>query len=164
MYWVMKMKRIAKKYGAYALSVIIALAVGGLSALCSQGKMEEYNRLIQPPLAPPDWVFPAVWTILFILMGISAAMIWKSSSEQRNDALFIYGAQLVVNFLWTIFYFNFGERLLAFFWLLFLLALVLLMYGKFKKILPAAAKLQIPYIIWLIFAAYLNLATYLLNK
>ncbi len=82
----------------------------------------------------------------------------------KNDALFVYGAQLAANFLWTIFYFNFEARLLAFFWLLFLLALVLLMYKRFKAIKETAAKLQIPYILWLIFAAYLNLATYLLNK
>ena len=158
------MKEKIKKYSAYIVSIAIALAVGLISALLTGGKMEEYNNLVQPPLSPPSWLFPVVWTILFILMGISAAMIWKSGEKGRSDALFIYGTQLVVNFLWTIFYFGFGARLLAFFWLLFLLALVLIMVSKFKAISPTAARLQIPYIIWLIFAAYLNLGTYLLNR
>lgn len=158
------MKNFFKKYGVYIVSILTALAVGGLSALTSSGKMEEYKQLIQPFLAPPSWVFPVVWNILYVLMGISAAMIWKSNSTEKTDALFIYGAQLVANYLWTVFYFNFEARLLSFFWLLFLLALVLLMYKRFKAILPKAAKLQIPYILWLIFAAYLNLATYILNK
>lgn len=158
------MKNTWKKISPYAISIVIALAVGGLSAALTGGKMEEYARLVQPPLAPPGWLFPVVWTVLFILMGVSAAMIWKSDSPGRSDALFIYGTQLVVNFLWTIFYFNFNARLLAFCWLIFLLLLVLLMTARFSKISPSAAKLQIPYIVWLVFAGYLNLATYILNK
>lgn len=144
--------------------MIAALAVGVLSSLISGGKMDEYNRLIQPPLSPPSWVFIVVWTILFILMGISAAMIYLSTSNDKSDALFIYGAQLTVNLLWTVFYFSFGARLLAFFWLLFLLALVLMMVKRFYGISESAGKLQIPYVVWLLFAGYLNLATYLLNR
>lgn len=158
------MKNMWKKISPYAVSIAIAMAVGGLSAALTNGKMEEYARLVQPPLAPPGWVFPIVWTALFILMGISAAIVWKTDSPERSDALFIYGTQLVVNFLWTIFYFNFNARLLAFCWLIFLLLLVLLMASRFSKISPAAAKLQIPYIVWLVFAGYLNLATYILNR
>lgn len=163
-YWVIKMKQKWKKYIPYAVSILIPLAVGALSAYITRGKMEEYSQLVQPPLAPPSWVFPAVWVILYILMGISAAMVWKSGSAERSDALFIYAVQLAVNFMWTIFYFNFNARLLAFFWLLFLLILVALMAARFAKISKNSAKLQIPYILWLIFAAYLNLATYILNK
>lgn len=158
------MKNTWKKIGPYVLSILLALAVGGLSALLTNSKMEEYSQLVLPPLSPPGWMFPVVWTILFILMGISAALVWKSGSQDRGDALFIYGTQLVVNFLWTIFYFSFNARLLAFFWLLFLLLLVILMTAKFSKISATAAKLQIPYIVWLVFAGYLNLATYILNK
>ena len=158
------MKDFWKKYGAYFISILISLAVGGLSSLATRGQMEIYSQLEQPPLAPPGWLFPVVWTILFVLMGISAAIIWKQGGPERTDSLFIYGTQLVVNFLWTIFYFNFGARLLAFFWLLFLLLLVILMAVKFSHISKTAAKLQIPYIIWLLFAAYLNLGTYLLNR
>ena len=158
------MKAKAKKFVPYLISILIALAVGGLSALISRESMQDYAQLIQPPLAPPAELFPIVWTILYILMGISAALVWKSSCEEKSDGLVIYAVQLAVNFLWTIFYFNFGARLLAFFWLLFLLLLVLLMTSKFSSCSKLAAKLQIPYILWLIFAAYLNLATYLLNR
>ena len=91
-------------------------------------------------------------------------MVWKSDAPERSDALTVYGTQLAVNFLWSIFYFNFNARLLAFFWLIFLLLLVILMTAKFAKISATAAKLQIPYILWLLFAGYLNLATYLLNR
>ena len=158
------MKDTWKKISPYAVSIAIALAVGGLSAALTGDKMEEYTKLVQPPLAPPSWLFPVVWTALFILMGISAAIIWKSDSPERSDSLFIYGTQLVVNFLWTIFYFSFNARLLAFCWLIFLFLLVLLMTVRFFRLSPAAAKLQIPYIAWLVFAGYLNLATYILNK
>lgn len=158
------MKNMWKKFSPYAISIAIALAVGGLSAAMTSGKMEEYAQLVQPPLAPPGWVFPIVWSILFILMGVSSALVWKSDSPERSDTLFIYGTQLVVNFLWTIFYFSFNARLLAFFWLIFLLLLVLLMTVRFSRICSAAAKLQIPYIVWLVFAGYLNLATYILNR
>ena len=158
------MKEKLKKYAPYLISILIALSVGGLSAILTRSKMEDYNQLIQPPLSPPSWLFPVVWSILFILMGISAALVWKSSCEERSEGLVIYAVQLAVNFLWTIFYFNFGARLLAFFWLLFLLLLVLLMTSKFSACHKTAGRLQIPYILWLIFAAYLNLATYLLNR
>lgn len=158
------MKNNKAKIQTYILSIIIALAVGVLSALISGGKMDEYGKLVQPPLAPPAWVFPAVWTVLFILMGISAAMVYRSGSPEKSDALFLYGVQLVVNLLWTVFYFNFNARLLAFFWLLFLLALVLMMIKRFNIISKKAAKLQIPYVVWLIFAGYLNLMTYFLNR
>jgi tryptophan-rich sensory protein len=158
------MKSTWKKICHYVISILIALAVGVASAFATYGKMEEYAKLNLPPLSPPGWLFPIVWTVLFILMGISAAIVWKSGSTERGDALFIYGTQLIVNFMWSIFYFDFNARLLAFFWLLFLLMLVILMTVRFNKISTAAAKLQIPYIVWLVFAGYLNLATYILNK
>ena len=158
------MKNTWKKIAPYVISIAIALGVGALSAYLTKDKMQEYAALNQPPLAPPGWLFPVVWTVLFVLMGIAAALVWKSDAPTRSDALVIYGTQLVVNFLWSIFYFNFNARLLAFFWLIFLLLLVILMTSKFAKISPTAAKLQIPYILWLLFAGYLNLATYLLNR
>ena len=157
------MKGNKKQIRMYVISIVIALAVGGISAWVNAGKMEMPN-LIKPPLTPPTWLFPVVWTILFTLMGISAAKVYLSQSSQKNDALFIYAVQLAVNFLWTIFYFNFGALLLSFFWLLFLIGLVILMIRRFEKAVPGAGKLQIPYLVWLIFAAYLNFATWLLNR
>ena len=152
-----------KKRTAYIISIAIALAIGGLSAIVNAGKMEK-PELLQPPLSPPVWLFPVVWTILFTLMGISAARVYLSDCSEKNDALFIYGTQLVVNFLWTVFYFSFTALALSFFWLLFLIVLVLLMMVRFERCADGAGKLQIPYLIWLCFAAYLNLATWLLNR
>ena len=146
------------------ISLLIPLAVGGLAAFLTRSDMEVYATLNQPPLSPPGWLFPVVWGILFILMGISAAIIYLSESPQRTRALKVYTLQLIVNFFWSILFFNLEARLFAFFWLLLLLSLVLLMFVLFKRISPTAAYLQIPYILWLLFAAYLNGAIYLLNR
>ena len=159
----MKAKADPKKILVYAASVAIALAVGGISAIVNAGKFE-MSGLIQPPLSPPVWLFPVVWAALFVLMGVSAARVFLFGGESADDALFIYATQLVVNFLWTVFYFSFGALLLSFFWLLFLLALVALMLVRFERACPGAGKLNIPYAVWLVFAAYLNLAMFLLNR
>ncbi|MCD8375078.1 MAG: tryptophan-rich sensory protein [Oscillospiraceae bacterium] len=151
------------KYRAFIVNIIIALAVGGVSALAVYGSMREFDALIKSPLMPPSWVFSVVWTALFILMGISAAFVWHSGGDERGSALTVYAVQLAVNFLWSIFFFRLGARLLAFFWLLFLLALVLLMISLFRSQSKCAARLQLPYAVWLVFAGYLNLAVYLLN-
>lgn len=158
----MKQKHV--KIAAYAISIAIALAVGGISAAVNAGKMDTSGIMAQPPLSPPAWLFPIVWSILFALMGISAARVWLSQCSGKSDALFIYCVQLVVNFLWTVFYFSFGALLLSFFWLIFLILLVVLMAVRFERCVPGAGKLQIPYLVWLGFAAYLNLATWLLNR
>ena len=159
----MKAKANPKKTLAYVASVAIALAVGGLSAIVNAGKFE-MSGLVQPPLSPPPWLFPIVWTVLFALMGVSAARVFLRGGNGAGDALFVYATQLVVNFLWTVFYFNFGALLLSFFWLLFRIALVALMIVRFERVCSGAGTLIIPYAIWLLFAAYLNLATYLLNR
>ncbi len=134
-----------------------------MSAWVNAGKMEN-TALIQPPLSPPSWLFPVVWGILFTLMGISAARVFLSGCNGRSDALFIYGTQLVVNFLWTVFYFSFCALLLSFFWLIFLILLVVLMIVRFERCEKGTGKLQIPYLLWLGFAAYLNFATWFLNR
>ena len=153
-----------KKPGfSYAIFIAIALGAGGLSALINAGLFSTPD-LIKPPLSPPGWVFFVVWTLLYTLMGVSAARIRLSGSPAAGDALFIWATQLLVNFLWTVFYFRFQALSLSFFWLVFLLLLVLLMLIRFRKIDRTAGNLQIPYLLWLSFAAYLNLATWLLNR
>ncbi|MBQ7035886.1 MAG: tryptophan-rich sensory protein [Clostridia bacterium] len=152
------------KTKVFVLSILIAVGIGALSGFLTRGSMDRFEALTKPPLAPPGWLFPVVWGILFILMGISAAIIYLSESPQRTRALKVYTLQLIVNFFWSILFFNLEARLFAFFWLLLLLALVLLMFVLFKRISPTAAYLQIPYILWLLFAAYLNGAIYLLNR
>lgn len=151
------------KIKTYAISIAVALAVGGLSALLTGDSMEKYKALRQPPLAPPGWVFPVVWTILFVLMGVGAAMVFLSGSSSKKKRIAIYGLQLTVNFFWTILFFLLEARLFAFFWLLLLLGLAVWMAVSFARVNKTAGLLQIPYILWLLFAGYLNLAVYLLN-
>lgn len=142
----------------------VALVVGGLSALFSSGAMQDYENWLRPPLAPPGWVFPVVWTILYILMGISADIVWcGSSGRARRYALGLWGGQLFFNFCWTFLFFNLQWRLFAFFWLLVLLLLVIAMISRFSRISTTAAQLNYPYILWLCFAGYLNFASYILN-
>ena len=151
------------KIKTYAISIAVALAVGGLSALLTGDSMEKYKALRQPPLAPPGWVFPVVWTILFVLMGVGAAMVCLNGSSSKKKPIAIYGLQLTVNFFWTILFFLLEARLFAFFWLLLLLGLAVWMAISFGRVNKTAGLLQIPYILWLLFAGYLNLAVYLLN-
>lgn len=152
------------RYRCYIINIAIALAVGGLAALITNGSMEDYAALEQPPLSPPGWLFPIVWTILYILMGISVTMIQKRGSTQACGALLIYYVQLAVNFFWPIIYFVLGARLAALIWLIALLFLVIYMIKLFNAISPTAAKMQIPYVCWLLFATYLNFGTYILNR
>lgn len=151
----------------YAISISIALAVGLLSALLTTGNMGIYNDIITPLLAPPSRLFPVVWTILFVLMGVSAAMIYldKSASETcKSSALFTYAISLGVNFLWSIIFFNLRAFLFAFIWLLLLLYLIIKTILKYYKINKTAAYLQIPYALWVTFAGYLTFSIWWLNQ
>ena len=150
----------------YAVWILIAEAVGALSGWLSREGMEVYSQTVtQPPLSPPMWLFPVVWGILYALMGIGAARIWMApESPERKKGLNLFVAQLVVNFFWSPIFFNLQAFGFAFVWLLLLWALVVWMIGTFYKVDPLAAWLQVPYLIWLTFAAYLNLAVWLINR
>lgn len=148
----------------YALSIGIALAVGAVSGLSSMNGMKEFSALKQPPLSPPGWLFPVVWTGLYVLMGISAARIYIANTAETKQALFVYAGQLIVNALWTPIFFELELRLVAFIWILLLICLVILMISRFKRIDKNAGNLQFPYLIWLLFAAYLNLGVFILNR
>lgn len=152
------------KYKNYIIFIAVTLLVGGLAGFISSGSMRIFDSLEKPKLSPPGFVFPIVWTILYTLMGISAAMIYEAKDKGKNKALLIYGLQLFFNFAWSIIFFNTQMYLLAFIWLLILLVLIILMIVKFYEINKKAAFLQIPYLIWVTFAGYLNLMIYLLNK
>lgn len=147
-----------------AIALVIPLAVGGLSALVSGG-MSDYAALNRPPLSPPGWVFPIVWTVLYLLMGYASYRIYTSNAtaEQKRTALLLYGAQLVLNFLWSPIFFGLEWRLVAFVVLVALWVLVALTLRTFSRIDETAGDLLLPYILWITFAAYLNLGTYLLN-
>ena len=146
-----------------AASIGIALGVGGLAALLTGSFADRYERLKQPPLSPPQAVFPVVWTVLYILMGISAYAVRRSDPKLREGALRIYALQLAVNFLWPLLFFRAEAFGLAFACLLLLWALVVAMIFRFGDAEPIAAALQLPYLAWLTFAAYLNFGVLLLN-
>lgn len=146
--------------------ILIPLLVGGISGFLTQGGMKDFNALNQPPLTPPDIVFPIVWTVLFLLMGISAYLVKTADAPEEDiaKAMSIYFYQLVVNFLWPVFFFNLQWHLFAFFWLVLLWILVAVMIKRFYAIRPIAGYMNIPYLIWLTFAGYLNLGVWWLNR
>ena len=152
------------RFRAYALSIAIALATGALAALLTFRNMRAYETLAQPPLAPPGWVFPIVWTILYTLMGISAARVWLSESPTRRDALLVYALQLFLNFGWTILYFGFQLRFAAFIWIVVLAGVIVVMISLFTAVDRKAGLLQLPYLLWVLFASYLNLGVVLRNQ
>ena len=145
--------------------ILSAELVGAFSALLSGGFGDFYEKFTPPPLLPPAWLFPVVWTILYAVMGFSAYLISSSEadSSERNKALFIYWIQLAVNFLWSIVFFRLENPWAAFVVILILLILIIAMIISFRKISPLAAMINIPYLIWVCFATYLNLATAIIN-
>ena len=145
------------------IQLAISLGVAGLSALSTMNSMELYQSLNRPPLSPPGWLFGVVWTILFILMGISAYLVVISDSTDKKPALRLYGIQLVVNFVWSILFFCLQAYWFAFIWLLLLWVLIIAMIIAFMKVSFPAAMLQIPYLLWVTFAGYLSLFVALLN-
>jgi tryptophan-rich sensory protein len=151
----------------FFVSVLVPLAVGGVSALVTMGSMDVYSTLNSPPFAPPSLLFPIVWTLLYFLMGVSAYLIKYSKNgteKEKSTALFTYGLSLFFNFFWSIVFFRFRWFLFAFIWLLVLWFLILKTILDYVRIRPSAAYLQIPYLVWVSFAGYLNLAFWYLNR
>lgn len=150
----------------YLAFIIIAEAVGILSGLLSREGMTVFrDSVLQPAISPPAILFPIVWTVLYALMGVSAARIWLAPpSPERGRGLNLYVAQLVVNFFWSLIFFNTQRFGFAALWLLLLWVLVLWMLLTFRKTDHAAAWLQLPYLLWLTFAAWLNISVWLLNR
>ena len=150
----------------YVFWILLAEAVGALSGWLSREGSEVFSQtVIQPPLSPPAILFPIVWTILYALMGIGAAQVSLTpSSPERSRSLNLVVIQLVVNFFWSLIFFNAQAYGFAFLWLLLLWVLVLLMILAFRKVEPLAALLQIPYLLWLTFAAYLSFGVWYLNR
>lgn len=146
------------------IALAIPLAVGGLAALLSGG-MADYRAMNQPPLSPPGWLFPVVWTVLYLLMGYASYLIWISDAPEaeKRKALVLYGAQLLANFIWPLLFFGAEMYLTALIWLVVLWILIFLTIRAFSRINERAGDLLIPYILWVTFAAYLNLGIFLLN-
>lgn len=150
----------------FFICIAIPLIVGAVAGLLTRNSMEMFAMVEKPPLAPPAWLFPVAWTILYTLMGISSYIILTANASQDaiNKAIKLYAYQLVVNFLWPTFFFHFERYLFSFVWLILLWALVFLMIKSFYEISKVAAYLNVPYLIWLTFAGYLNAGIWLLNR
>lgn len=149
------------KFGIYIKSILVPVIIGALIGIITS-KFIDYEALIQPVFAPPSFLFPIVWTILYILMGVSYGILKSNNlNDQRIDN--IYYSQLVVNALWSIFFFIFKWRFFSFLWILLLIVLVFLMIMEFYNKNKLSGLLQIPYFLWLIFAAILNFSVYFLN-
>ena len=145
----------------YIVNIAIALAVGGLSSILTNEGQRMFPEIFsQSPLTPPSWVFPVVWTVLYVLMAVGYTLV-RNKGENCGQQL--YRIQLVFNFVWPVLFFNFNLFLVSFVWLVALLILVILMAKEFGKCCRLAGLLQIPYILWLIFAGYLNFVVFLLN-
>ena len=146
----------------YIKAILLPVLVGALVGIITSGSMD-YNVLQKPPLAPPGAVFPIVWTILYILMGISYGIL-KVNNQTDEEIDWIYYIQLAINALWSIIFFNFKWRLFAFVWIILLAVAIISMIRKFYNKNKIAGLLQIPYILWVIFATYLNFGFYILNR
>lgn len=146
--------------------ILLCELVGIIAGLLTRDGIILYSQtLIKPPLSPPAIWFPVVWTILYALMGIGAARIYLAhDSRERSRSLFFFVLQLAANFLWSIIFFRSEALGFAFLWLIFLWILIVAMNQSYRKVDKLAAKLQIPYLIWVTFAGYLNLGVYLLNR
>ena len=150
------------KFKIFAKSILIPVIVGGIVGLITSNAIN-YNELIQPAFAPPSFLFPIVWTILYVLMGVSYGIL-ENKGLNDSEINSSYYLQLTVNALWTFIFFVFKWRLFAFIWILILDVLVIDMIIKFYKKDRTAGLLQIPYLIWILFATILNFFVYLLNR
>ena len=160
-----------KEIKKYIFSVLIPLLIGYLSNILAKiisgvDTTTYYHELIKPGFAPSGIIFPIVWTILFILMGTSSYIVLSQRKNElkTKDAMFYYWLQLALNFLWSILFFGLQLRLTALIDLILLLVFLVIMVYKFYKIKPIAAYLNIPYILWLIYAGVLNYFVWLINK
>ena len=140
---------------------LLPIVGGSLVGLIISGYMN-YGDMVKPPLSPPSYIFPIVWTILYILMGISYFIATKDNGNDK-ELNQIYILQLLVNFFWPIIFFVLKMYFTAFFWIILLLILVIIMIKELLKINKISGYLQIPYLIWLLFATYLNIGIFLLN-
>lgn len=153
-----------RKLWTYAIAIAIPEAVGALSGFLTRDGVKAIEQLPQSSLTPPGIVFPIVWAILYALMGIGLARIWMApEGMDRTRALSLFLFQLIFNFFWSIFFFNMQAFGFAFFWILALWALIGLMIRAFYQVDKLAAWLQVPYFLWVTFAAYLNFVMWRLN-
>ena len=151
----------------YSVAIAIPLTVGIVAAALTRDSMDIYSKLETPPLAPPAILFPIVWTILYVLMGISSAMVYldrEKNPEAAKSGLIYYAVSLVLNFSWSIVFFKLQAAFFALIILIGLLYCIIKTIIEYRKVKPLAAYLQIPYALWVAFAGYLNAGIWLLNQ
>ncbi len=153
------------KWKELLVCIAIPLLIGLLAGVLTRDGTEIFSMVRKPPLSPPAWLFPVVWTILYILMGIASYLVLKQGAGREDvmQALHTYFWQLFFNFVWPILFFNFRWYLIAFVWLAVMWLLILRTILSFYKINRPAAYIMIPYLLWTTFAGYLNFGIYLLN-
>lgn len=151
-----------KKYKYIILNISISLGIGLLSALCTMNSMTLYQKINRPKIAPPGFIFPIVWTVLYVLMGLSSYLIHRSN-DNKESALILYYFQLILNFAWPLTFFNYQNFLLALAILIALNISVIILIRLFYKIKALAAYLLLPYLGWILFALYLNFWIFLRN-
>lgn len=153
------------KWKKLLVCLAIPLGVGGLSALLTSGNMQLFEEINKPPFSPPGWLFPVVWTILYALMGVSLYLVAETITRKNlQPALIAFAVQLLLNFFWSIIFFNARAYLFAFIWLILLWVAIIANIYLFYGINKNAAKLLIPYLVWVTFAGYLNLGIFVLNR
>lgn len=147
------------------ICLAVPLGIGGIAALLTRNSMDLFKQLSKPPLSPPGWLFPVVWTILYALMGLSLYLLLtsRSRSDVIGQGIALFGLQLFFNFFWSIFFFNFKLYYFSFGWLIVLLGLIFAMIMSFYKASKTAALINIPYLLWVAFAGYLNIGIAILN-
>lgn len=153
-----------RKATEVVVAIILSLGGGFLISFLTRDAMGQFSSFKQPPLAPPAWLFPIAWSILYILMGVASYLIFNlKKSKERTVLLVLYLIQLGFNFLWTIIFFNLGWFWVAAVWLAIMWAVILTLMIRVKKLSPAAFYLLLPYILWCSFAMYLNISIAILN-
>lgn len=150
-------------YKKLILFIVVTFVIGGLFSFFIPDMKEYYSSLNRPPLSPSGIVFPIAWSILYLFMAISLYMVSETKSLDIESSYIIYIAQLIVNSLWTLLFFGLKLRLFSFIWIILLIILVIIMIKDFYSKNKVAGLLQIPYLLWLLFAGYLNLMVYILN-
>lgn len=151
------------KWKSLVVCLAVPLAVGAAAAFLTRDGMRGFESLVQPPLSPPAWLFPVVWTLLYLMMGLASWLVLVSGGEKGRAALDRYAIQLGANFIWPLLFFGRGLYLAAFFWILLLWCLILVNIAEFGRVSRAASRLMLPYLVWVSFAAYLNFGVQLLN-
>ena len=154
------------RWPALIISLAVPLGLGGASAALTKKGMQAFQAMAKPPLTPPQWVFPAVWSALYIVMGIASYLVYVSgaSEPRRERALSLYAIQLLMNFAWSIIFFSMRAYLAAFVWLVVMLLVIIAATVRFWCIDRRAGKLMVPYAVWTALAGYLNMGVYVLNR